>query len=534
MIHRKEMLRRSLGSLLSAWIVLCLTVPLQVGATETETPDEDIPAVQAEETQARTESEDKVEVSDTSEPAPKWYKGSVRAGFDGFWASGGDRDIELDQFLQFQIHPPKNERLQLHGALWLIEKLDSPSSRNSALRDLNDTFNERVLARVSHLYVNAEQVWGNSVLRVGRQRIMEGAAYNRIDGLYFKKQVNNWDWYVFGGTRATFYDQDFEDPVFGGGIAYIPSGRTKLALDVYHGRESRPGSRYRSLHGPVAMLYRLFTDSPQAKRVDSTAVTLSAWHTVNEYLSLYGRLNLYDDRGEEILLNLSGYLPKPFDVIYEIAYRRQFNSIGERASDITGYYRLMGVYDAYDNFFISLYRPLTEKILVSLETEIHNSRGDTWSNRDYERYAAYIQGQNLGNTLNLDAKAGLERWSVNQGGSSWAVVGEVGRRWESCRVALGADYQRYQDQVTEYDETLMLLDMARVWFAPGILQGYNPFLLLFGKYKVEMRENIYTFYLKGQWDISQDQDITARVSFEESDRPNSPIWRIQANYTYRF
>jgi|GEM_PF-904563 len=476
--------------------------------------------------------------ADTSEaeevPPTKWYRGSVSSGFDGIWENGGGRDIEMDQSLQFQIHPPKNEKLQLRGAIWMIEKLDTPDDRSSALRDLNDTFGERVLARVSHLYLNAEDLWGDSTLRLGRQRILEGAAYNRIDGLYFKKRMHQWDWYVFAGTRATYYSDDFDDPVYGGGISYSPFKRTKFALDAYYGTEKRFISHTRTFHGPLASIIYRLSDSEVSRDVDSVSVALSMWHTVNENLSLFGRFNFYNDQGEEILLSATGYLPGVLDLTYEITYERRFNSVGDRVNDITGYSRLMGTYEAYDNLFVAAYRPITEKLTLSLETELHYTRNSNWSNRDYKRFAAFLQAESLFSGLNLDTKIGVERWTVSEGASSWALVGEVGRRWERFQVSLGADYQKYTDRVTEYNEPLKWIDMARVWLVPGILQGYNPLLLFFDRYTVEMEENIYTFYLKGKWSLQENQDVTAKLTFEEGDGPYTPVWRVQADYTYRF
>ncbi len=463
----------------------------------------------------------------------KWFRGSMRAGFDGIW-SRGDRDIELDQYLQFRIDPPEHERLHLRGAVWMIEKIDPPSSRRSGLRDLNDTFSQRVLTRVSSLHLDVDDLWGDSTLRLGRQRISEGAAYNRIDGIYFKQRRDVWDWYVFGGTRATFYGDNFDDPVYGAGFSVTPSGRTKVAVDIYGGRERQYTGRRLMLRSPVGALYHHITRRDRARKVDTVAVSLSLWHTVNESLSLFGRVNWYDDRGEELLLNASGHLPSLLDITYDITYRRQFNAIGDRTSDITGFYRLMGVYEGYDNLFMAVYRPITEKSMISLETELHWTRAGNWANRDYQRYAVHLLGEKLFGNAALDARVGLERWNVSRGGGSWALVGEIGRRWDRVQVALGADYQRYKDRVTEYNKPLIGLDMARVWFAPGILQGYNPLMLIFSDYTVEMQENIYTVYVKARWDIKENQELAARISWEDGDGPNTPHWRIQADYTYRF
>jgi hypothetical protein len=55
-------------------------------------------------------------------------------------------------------------------------------------------------------------LWGESTLRVGRQRIEQSVAYSLIDGAYFNKRNEKWEWYAFIGTRGTLYHENFHDP----------------------------------------------------------------------------------------------------------------------------------------------------------------------------------------------------------------------------------------------------------------------------------------------------------------------------------
>lgn len=505
---------------LCAAAVLC---PGRLWAADTQTP---APA-------SATPAPEKKDDSQRTEKA-KWYRGSFSAGFDGIFARGGDMDLRLDESLQFQIDPPQCTRLHLRGSLWMIENLDSEIPRNSVLRDINDSFQSEVQARVPYLYLDVDDLWMDSTLRVGRQRIMEGAAFNRIDGVYFKQRLKMWDWYVFGGTRASFYDDNFQNPVVGGGASVSPFKKTKIALDTYYGHEDRAVGHVQSFHGPVAALLYSLSDKDVKEEVNDVSVTLRVWQTVCQYLSLFGRFNYVSDNGDELLLNATGFFPEPWDVTYEITYRHQFNSIGDHMSDVTGYYRLLGAYEAYDDVFLALHRPITKQITLSLEGELHDSHQKNWSNRDYQRFAAIVSGEKLFKRVQLDAKIGLERWNVSQGEGTWAVTGEVGRRWKTVQVAVGTDFQRYEDRVTVYNHPLKIADMVRVWFAPGILQGYNPLLLFYDHYGVQMHQNIYTVYAKTKWSIGKNQDLGAKLTFEEDDGPDSPNWRVQANYTIRF
>lgn len=475
--------------------------------------------------------------AESAAPAPenkKWFRGRLSTGFDGLWNSGGDEDLEFNESLQFQIDPPQYEKLHLRGSLWAIENVGAAPPGNSGLRDIDNAFDADILLRASYLYLDVDDLWKDSTLRIGRQRIMEGVAFNRIDGVYFKQRLNLWDWYAFAGTRASFYDDEFENFVGGGGFSYSPAAMTKIAVDAYYGSEDRTVEHVRTFHGPIAgIIYRLTEDDVE-RTVPDVSVALSVWQTVNENLSLFGRINWVDDAGSELLLSATGYVAEPWDLTYEITYRHQFNSVGDRMNDLTGYYRLLGTYESYDDVFLACHRPLTDRLTLSLETEIHDSHETDFSNRDYQRYAAVLSAENLFERAKLNGRIGLERWNVSDGEGTWAVVGEVGRKWKKIEAALGVDYQRYEDRVTVYNEPLMALDMARVWFAPGILQGYNPILFFDQHYTVQMHEDIYTVYLKSVWSINENQELQAKLTFEEDDGPDSPTWRIQADYTYRF
>ncbi len=464
----------------------------------------------------------------------KWYRGSVSAGFNGLIGKNGNQDLELEQSLQFQIDPPQCDRLHLRGSIWTIEPIGPRPEDDGGMYGINNTFNSAVILRPSYLYLDVDNLLGDSTLRLGRQRIMEGTAYNRVDGVYFKQRLNQWDWYVFGGTRATFYTDSFKDPVGGGGVSYSPFATTKIALDAYAGRDSRNIEHEPTLHGPLASFINSRNGREISSQVDDVSVALSVWQTINENLSLFGRFNSYDSQGNEFLLSATGYFADPADLTYEVTYRRQFNQIQDRVSDLSSYYQIMDTSQSYNDFLIALHRPITKKSMVSLETEFHSTDKKDDSNRDYQRYALVLSGEKLFGPAALNAKIGLERFDASGGSGTWAVVGEVSRQFNKVKVALGTDFQRYQDYLTKYDQSLALLDMARVWFAPGLLQGYNPLMYFYGKYEVQSRENIYSVYLKAKWAVTPDQDLNGRVMYEKDDGPYSPIWRVQADYTVRF
>lgn len=461
----------------------------------------------------------------------KWIRGSFDAAFDAVWAKG-DSDMNLNQSLRIQLDPPEYERIHLRGSLWMLEDLDSDESRTSALRDINDASRSDVRARLLELYADVDNLWGDSTLRIGRQRILEGAAFNRVDGLYFKQRYAQWDWYAFAGARATIYDDAHRDLILGGGACWRPFDRTRVALDVYYGEENRDRG---DLVRPWLWteLFGWAFPRPVERELDDTLISLSGWHSLSPNLQLFTRLNWQEGNGDEVLLDATGYAA-PWDLTYELSYRRQLNSVGDRVTDLGGFYRVLGAYEKYDDLLVALHKPLSKRVTLSLEAELHDADHENWqtANRDYQRYAAILAAQGL--WKGLDASMAVEWWDVDAGESTWAVTGEITKKWTAWELSVGADYERYEDRVTYYNSPLHALDQFRIALLPGGYPGSSPLVLLLDHWVVETHENIHSAYVKAKWAIREEQDVALRVSYEEEDGPQSPYWRLDTGYGIRF
>ncbi len=226
---------------------------------------------------------------------------------------------------------------------------------------------------------------------------------------------------------------------------------------------------------------------------------------------------------------------------------------GDGVNDLTGFFRILGEFEPYYNVLIALHRPLTEKMLLSLEAEFNESEEDEpfTANRDFTRIALILDNEDL--FKGVDTSIAIEHWSVTGGESTWSISGELSREWEHFRLKTGVDFERYEDRYvryntgnfgnrfTGYEGTFMrynllpnLLELAGIDLSPGLFSGFDPILAFLETTIVQTHENIYTFYTEGKWAITENQDVTAGVTFEEDDGPDSPYCRIKAQYTIRF
>jgi len=494
----------------------------------------------AQETEAAAPGDTAVAAEDAAggaaaeEPAPAgrdWVSGSFRTELDTAWTDE-DTDVDLNQTLRLNLDPANHPRLHMRGLVGLHEDLDSSEAQSSVLRDINDGSGESVRARLYLLYLDVDDVWGDSTLRIGRQRIEGGAAYNRIDGVSFSQRAGRWDWYVFGGARASVYDSTSGDLAAGGGVAFRPDGRTRLSLDTYWGEKHRENDDEVYL-SPLAALLGLEYPRRIKSDIGDNLVALSLWRQLTPNTSLFGRLRLHDGELDEISAQLAGYWPGA-DLSYEVSYRGRFATASDRVDDLTSFYEVLGSYEEFHNFLAALHKPITERIELSLEAEFHNA-DDDWqtANRDFNRYAAILTVAPLFKAT--DITVALEKWDISGGDGTWTFTGELTHHWgDTLALTFGADYERYEDRITQYYAPLGIVDKLLVAFVPGYYAGYNPLVFLFDQYAVTTYENVYSLYTRLKWAVRKNQDVSLEVTYEEDDGPDSPYWRVQAGYTIRF
>jgi hypothetical protein len=457
--------------------------------------------------------------------------GRFRAGAE-LRAADGSSDINLDQSLQLRVTFPDHPKIAIDASLWLHEDLDGDESRSSPLRGINDGYDSNFRARLLHLYVEADDVWGRSTLRVGRQRILESPNLARVDGVYYKQYFAKGDWYVFGGARASIYESSSDEASIGGGVSWRPNTQTRLALDLHYGEDDR--SRGEEVYrGIIPELL----GSPYPRRVrsdvDNNQIAVSIWQRLTDNLQVYGRFSLMDGDADELSVQVTGFAPT-LDLTYLVSYRRHFERTEDRIDELSMFYRSLGAYEEYDHLLVSLSRPLSEKYTASLDVEFHEADDgrNNRANRDYQRYAATIRGENV--FKNTDVSLGLEWWNVNAGEGTTAVTGEITKRWEKWRLTVGADYSRYEHAIISYERYPSQINRAATAFIRGHSARYRPWVNRFDTRRREVSEDIHTLYATLKWTIDSKQDVTARLSVEEDDGPDSPYWRLRIGYGIRF
>jgi len=535
-------------TLVALLAALCMPVAAQENTT-TESP-EPPPSEEASPQPEQAPPAD-TKAMEPATPRRRWISGQIEASVDAI-SSESEDSIDLDQMLQLNIDPLSNEKLHLRSLFWLREDLESIDEQ-SPLRDIDDSFSGDVHGNVVNLHLDIDDLWGESILRIGRQRINEGTAYNRLDGIFFKKELTRWQWYVYAGWQASLYDHPFDDPALGGGAQFQLSPATRLAVDAYWIDEDR-------LHHPDAYRWRIanwfYRDYPREveRDIHDSSIALSIWQKVTENIRFMGRFEWLDAESHRLTLQTTGFIPA-LDTSFEVRYRQLFETIEDRASDLTSYYRVLGPQRQYKELRIVLHRPLTQRLSLSIEAEFRDAdseeprdRTSAWnqayfyvdkSNQDLQHYSATLTAEKL--PWNLEASLYGEYWDIDNFDDSWQFGGDITKRWDAWSLTLGAEYVSYDDYTTRYNFWPSFRNELRSAFLALNNSSLSTFYYdnnftvnLRDVVRVDAGNDIVSVFAEARWKIDSNQDIHASVSIEEDDSEDSPYWRVRAGYTRKF
>ena len=417
-----------------------------------------------------------------------WFSGELRLGLDTA-RSSRDGDIQMDQVLRLKIDPPEHERFHIRTTLWTIEDLDGREDPTSTLRTLNDASGSAVQARLLSLYLEVDDVGGDSTLRLGRQRIADGVVYNRIDGAYYKLRGGRWEGYVFGGARASVYEDASEDLATGAGASIRLPTKTRVGVDYFYGEDER----------------RRFGSSD----IETSITSVSLRQALTKQHSAYARATWHDTDLDELRFTAQGFFSKS-EIVYTVSYYKRLSTLTERVSDVSDFFRVLGEFNEFQDFHALVDIPITNRFGLGLEVQVHDAENAALAsgNRDFQRYGVSLDIFDL--AKHYDASVILEYWDADFGEGQWTVSGEVSREWRDTEAAVGIDYDRFQDRVTSFDPALQSVLL------------------------VETHENIYSFYVKVGHEINERHKVRMRAIFEDDDGPDSPYWRLRAEYTLSF
>lgn len=498
---------------------------------EEAAPTQEAPPVAEEPAETEADAPDQNIGAEAPDPIrQKWYSGTFETRLDAE-LSDRDSNLLLDQILRAEITPPNRPRLRIKGGLWLLEDLDGHESSTSSIADLHNTFESSVQLRVLHLYLEVDDLWGESTLRLGRQRILESPAFNRIDGLYFAQRRLGWGWYIFGGARASLYEDAHNDRTLGGGVNIELTRKTRLALDAFYGEDDRGDDEV--FRGPLASVFGLGFPRRVKREIDSRLFSVTLQHQLTPRHHLYARYTLFDGDSDELLASATGVIGAR-EITYHFTVQRREQTLGDRVNDLTGFFRVLGEQNEFTELLATTQIPINDHLSVSLEGQFRETESDDpeTANRDFQRYAAGLHGHDL--WRGIDAHITAELWDVSDGEGSVAITGGVSKEWEQLKLTAGVDFERWEDRIIEFRPFVLPATRLAGRFIVPVRRFSDVIAGLFDTEVVDTHENIYSIFTELDYVLNERQEISLELSYEQDDGPDSPYWELDAAYRLRF
>jgi hypothetical protein len=134
----------------------------------------------------------------------------------------------------------------------------------------------------------------------------------------------------------------------------------------------------------------------------------------------------------------------------------------------------------------------------------------------------------------VNATLFVENWTVQDGEGTWAITGEIQKKWERIEATLRADFERYENRISSYEPQYFFANRVIVALLPGLYPNYRLLAPFLDMDRVLTHENIYSLEGELVYKLDERRRLEFRATYEQDDGLDSPYWRFRARYTVRF
>jgi len=392
----------------------------------------------------------------------------------------GDRDFDLHTLLSASVG--NSEKDAFSGALIgrMSRDLDGDQGADNSFYSLNDTYSSGWHGRLYEAYVDANQIEGLDVLRVGRQSLYDTPEFLRFDGALAVTEETDAGLQggaYFGQTYHSYESSGDGDNVGGGFVQLRPWEGGRVRLD-----------------------YMRLEDELVAGEELDHLLALRVWQLVAQNLRLragYSRLE-----GASRDAELAATWTDPDSELTVLAsYKEQLSRQNQLTTEFDNFTNALLSYAPFSHSRLLISKGLGEHWLVEGGAEVRkleDSADEGAFNHDFARY--HLTGVARGVVADdIDVSLTSERWDADQGDSYDTWGADVTQQTsEDLRTSVGVSYARWK----------------------------NDFLL------GEERENARTWYARLRY--AADEQITWSLGYDYEDNEISDFHTLTARMAWRF
>jgi len=413
--------------------------------------------------------------------SPSWVHGSLSLRYRGRF-SDGDQDHEALSTLALDIANPSATWISGHVLARADADLDG-HDEGEVFEDLSDTYDGSVVAKLYLAFVDvaldARPEDSPGTLRLGRQSDPRLPEVLRLDGLSYLTRPMGKDEIevgLYGGAAVHLYDDAPEgDPAYGTFVEGLPWHGGRARLDWMH----------------------LEDDEVLGEGRDDL-LALGLWQEVSERLRLEGEYSnlegdprdvrlraLYDDAGSE--------------TIVRVGYYELLETQTTRVIELDPFAEELLEYFPFRQTTLNVSRAFGQHTLIDAGFDmrrVSDSEDVGEFNRDWERYYATATLHDLvaeGLALSVTA----DRWDDDDRDTS-SMGADVSYAEDPWKAAIGSYYSLYKYEFLELDE----------------------------------REDVRTYYLRVDRELSARLDLLLSYEFEDDDLTTYQTLRLGALWRF--
>lgn len=394
-------------------------------------------------------------------------------------ARWSDDDDDHDLFSTIYLNLRQKEADTLSATVlgsfnWDIGSTDG---RRDPFFDIYDTYDHDFQGRLYLLYLDVDDVLlDSSKLRVGRQYIFTTDPI-RFDGAKYEKRItSDLEFYVFGGTRTSFYSSVHNDGyVAGSGLRYFPTKWTKLGFDYTRVDDDDFGN-------------------------DSYSVSVN--QRISPVLQIGGRCRFLEDEIRDYRVRTRVDMAK-IDLSAVATYFRQEHTLEQYANEFSSFYKVLGDYHPFEQYGIVIYKGLGENYMLSAgveRREVLEPSDQGPYNREFETYFASVGGTKLFNTP-LRGSVSVGYWDTDTRDEVTTVGAETGITVrDNIDLDVGTEYAAYKYDLLSQDE----------------------------------RADVRTYFAQARYNYSESAYMSCRFEAETNEFDDEPFYTARLRWSVNF
>ncbi len=408
--------------------------------------------------------------------------GRLDLRYEGRFSEGrnGQEDHDLYQRLQLNLDPLFHEKVSLTFLGRLSEDLDGREKRVDVFRDVLDSFDSSADLRIFNLYLGLKDVvLEDSLLTLGRQYNIAPETV-LFDGIRYEKGFSKVDTYAYFGRRQSFFENAFDDTVWGAGVSYRPFSATRLMVDYTHIEEDG---------------------------IDNDLVAFTARQRIGPYVNLFSRYEFIDERPRDLRLQANIDIPQ-WALFFDVRYFRSFSTIREESNNVTSFFEILGPLFPYEEWEAIVTKSFKDdKFVLNAGVQVRDvlESDEIGSfNREFDRYFAGFSVEDVWWGVDLDTV--WERWLVEEEDETTTSIGvELSKQFaDKLEATIGTDFVKY-----------------KVEFA----QNLDKF-----RETIDVR----AYFGRLSWKVREGQTVQVGYQFEKDSTDEEPFHRIQLAYAIEF